>query len=76
MYAKINGKGYPEFFTGRYIRTGGRLLINPTAEQMKQLGYKPLRSGKIPSCRENDILSISYIDSGDCIEEIFSIMEV
>ena len=75
MYAKLNEKGFPEFQTKRYIRSAGKLILNPTEGDMRAFGYKPLKATPPPECREGEILSISYIDKGDYIEEFYSIME-
>ena len=76
MHAKINEKGYPEFFKKHYIKSEGKLILNPTDRDLRALGYKPLKKTTPPECGENDVLSISYIDSGDFIEEVYSITEV
>lgn len=76
MYAKINGKGYPEFYTKHYIKAEGKLILNPGDKELRAIGYKPLKKNTPPECKENEVLSISYIDTGDYIEEVYSITEV
>lgn len=75
MYAKINENGYPVFFTDHFIKSKGRLIINPSAEELSKLGYKPLNRMNPPALRENEIISVSYIDVGDHIDEIYSVLE-
>ena len=75
MYAKINEKGYPEFLTKHYVHSGDKLYLNPSEVQLRSLGYKPLKEATPPSVKEGTVLTVSYVDSGDYIEEIYGIME-
>ena len=75
MYAKINESGYPVFLTKHYVKAGSKLILNPTEDQLRQLGYKPLKKQAPPSIKEGSILTVSYVDSGDYIEEIYGILE-
>ena len=75
MYAKINENGYPVFLTKHYVKLPDRLIINPTEEELARLGYKPVIKTAAPAIAENEVISVSYADAGDHIDEIYSISE-
>lgn len=74
MYGRINENGALETYGKRYVRVGSRLVVNPGKEVMLSLGYKPIEAGEAPTAGRGEALVLDYVDKGDRIEAVFSII--
>ena len=82
LYKLINNR--PEAFTGRYIKRDGMVYANPTDEQLRADGYKPLVTAEPPEEREGYYAVDTYTETDEAIvqtwteyeNEVFEEMEV
>lgn len=75
---RMNGEGRAEKFTGRVLRHGGRVYINPTREVLRAAGYKPLirdpipaDAGKIDGEGIPVVYETVFSDEGDAIRLVY-----
>lgn len=74
MYAKIDEAGKLLIYRKRHVVIDGTLTVNPTAQTMAKVGYKPLVTAAAPALAEGETLCIDYVDAGDRIESVYSII--
>ena len=72
---KMTDDGRAERFSGRVLRHGGRVYINPNQEILRAAGYKPLLRDRVPAdAGQNDgegipiVYEPVYTDEGDAIK--------
>ena len=68
MLYKLNN-GFPVPFTGTYVRHGGRIYANPTNEQLKAVGYKPLIGAERPEDEDGYTWVSRYAENEDSITQ-------
>lgn len=69
MYKIING--IPVKFKERYIKMNGKIYANPTAEQLKNAGYKPLVLSDMPEDREGYYSVDTYKETDNEIVQVW-----
>lgn len=82
LYKLTNNR--PEPFTGRYIKRDGMVYANPTDEQLRADGYKPLVTAEPPAEREGYYAVDTYTETDEAIvqtwteyaNEVFEVEEV
>ena len=67
LFKLINN--YPQAFKGRYIRHNGNIYANPTDEQLKEVGYKPLITTERPEDGAGYVWFEKYIENEDNITQ-------
>lgn len=65
-YYRMNGD-IPGKFTGRVLRHGGRVYVNPGAAVLAEAGYKPLTGEPEPSLAPGEAVVAVYTDTGASI---------
>ena len=80
---RLTAEGEPERFSGRILRHGGRVYINPTQDVLRAAGYKPLVRDQIPADagtidREGNpiVYEAAFCDAGDAIRLFYRRGEV
>ena len=69
-------EGRPEPFTGMYIKYNGLIYSNPTDEQLKAAGYKPLITAKPPDEREGYYIIDTYTETNKEIIQVWTEVEI
>ena len=67
LFKLINN--YPQPFKGRYIRHNGNIYANPTDEQLKEVGYKPLITTECPEEIDGYVWVAKYTENEDNITQ-------
>ena len=74
LYKLINGRPVP--FEGRYIKRDGLVYANPTDEQLKADGYKPLTTAEPPEEREGYYSVDTYTETDTAIVQSWTVKEL
>lgn len=60
----------------KLVKSGDKIYANPTDEQLKAAGYKPLALPDTPAEVDGYYISTQYDDSGECITATYSYIPV
>lgn len=63
-------------FEGKFFEYEGKIYANPTGEQLKSAGYKPLVDTPMPECDEKHCCIAVYEDTGENIIQSWKIEEL
>lgn len=74
LYKLINGR--PEAFTGRYIKRDGMVYANPTDEQLRADGYKPLVLADPPEVTDTQYAVDAYTETDTAIVQSWTVKDV
>lgn len=74
LYKLINGRPVP--FEGRYIKKDGLVYANPTDEQLKADGYKPLTTAEPPEVTDTQYAADTYTETDTAIVQSWTVKEL
>lgn len=74
LYKLINNRPTP--FDGRNIRHDGNIYANPTQEQLKAVGYKPLESAERPEDEDGYYWAEGYTETDTAIVQTWEKHEI
>ena len=67
MYGKLDNNGEISIYNGFFIESGDMIITNPTEEDLKEAGYKPIEPNGYIIRTTTSKITVRYTDMGDFI---------